>query len=129
MDIANRISNESHAVRLKVGAVIVKDGNIISFGYNGTPPGWDNCCEYADGDQIKTKPEVLHAEMNSLLKLAREGGNGRDAEMFCTHSPCIECAKAIATVGISKFYYRYEYRRDEGIEFLKKFGVEVEQVS
>jgi dCMP deaminase len=130
MSIALGASKLSRSTRLQVGAVVVKDGNIRSFGYNGTPPGWNNECEIVDeaGNSV-TSPHVIHAEMNSLLKLARDGGSGNGAVMYCTHSPCIDCAKSIATAGISKVYYRHEYRKDDGVKFLEKFGVEVEQLA
>lgn len=137
MDIAERVAQMSYAERLKVGCVIVKDRNIISMSWNGTPSGWDNCCEDYDTINIggiltlqqKTKPEVLHAEENSILKLAREGKSGKDATMFCTHAPCIHCARMIGGAGISSLYYRNIYRDDSGIEYLKKYGTEIIHVS
>jgi len=145
MDIANRVSKMSYAVKLKVGAIIEKDGRIISLGWNGTPSGWDNCCEYKqeipsltnilpqrDMDntslneyKLVTKPEVLHAERNALDKLARSHESGLGAIMYCTHSPCLECAKSILGSGIKKLIYQTEYRSDEGIKFLIKSGLDV----
>jgi dCMP deaminase len=129
MDIAVRTSNMSRAARLQVGSVIVKDTRIISMGWNGTPAGWDNSCEelLPDGT-LKTKPEVLHAEMNSLMKLSRSNESGLEATMFVTHSPCIECAKGIYQAGIKEVFYKNDYRSDDGINFLKKCGVEVKKV-
>ena len=112
----------STAQRLHVGAICVKDDKIVSIGYNGTPPGWDNCCEDANG---KTLPEVCHAESNCLMKLARHGGGANGSTMFCTHSPCIECAKLILVAGITTVYYIDEYRSLQGVEFLAKAGVTV----
>lgn len=130
MDWASRTAELSHAVRLQVGAVIVKDDTVISYGYNGMPSGWDNNCEdliqYSDDTvSLKTKPEVLHAESNAIAKLARSSNSGKDADIFITHSPCIECAKLIFQSGIKNVYYRENYRDDSGIQFLEKSGVNV----
>ena len=132
LNIASEVAKMSYARRLQVGAVIVKEDRIISMGYNGTPSGWDNNCEDeiydADVIKLKTKPEVLHAEMNALMKLAKMGGTGGDhATMFLTHSPCLECAKGIYQAGIEQVYYRQNYRSNEGIEFLKKCRVGIDQ--
>jgi dCMP deaminase len=131
MDVAERTSQLSHAIRLKVGAIIVKDGRIISIGYNGMPAGWENNCEDQtyedDGFRIRltTKPEVLHAETNAISKLARSTEAGDNAILFCTHAPCIDCAKLIYQSGISSVYYRDTYRDDSGLIFLEKSGVNV----
>jgi dCMP deaminase len=136
MDVAERTSQLSHAVRLKVGAIIVKEDRIISIGYNGMPSGWDNNCEYEEiydykfNDehyQLKTRPEVLHAESNCLAKLAKSNESGMGATLFITHAPCIECAKLIYQSGINSIYYRNAYRSDDGINFLNKSGVNVTQ--
>ena len=133
MDWAKRTAQLSHAKRLHVGAVIVKDDTMISYGYNGMPAGWDNDCEYTVDDAMgydtgKTKPEVLHAERNALDKLAKRGGvGGADASMFITHAPCLECAKSIYGAGIKNVYFRQQYRSDDGVEFLKKCSVNVSQ--
>jgi dCMP deaminase len=128
--IAINTSQLSYARRLKVGAIIVKNDCIVSFGYNGTPSGWDNNCEDEVGTpaQLVTKPEVLHAEMNALMKLAKSTLSSEDGTMFCTHAPCLDCAKGIYQAGISSVYYINEYRSNEGINFLKKSGVEICQV-
>ena len=133
MDWAARTAHLSHAKRLQVGAVIVKDDSVISYGYNGMPAGWDNNCEdvtgYNLGEPIlKTKPEVLHAEMNSLMKLARSTNSGNQASMFITHSPCLECAKGIHQAGIKEVFYGEDYRSDAGIVFLKKCGIKIEKI-
>jgi dCMP deaminase len=134
MDWAKRVSELSHARRLQVGAVIVKDDSVISYGYNGMPSGWDNNCE----DEIHqpvgrvnlvTKPEVLHAESNAISKLAKSTNSGVGSTMFLTHSPCMECAKLIYQSGINTVYYDASYRSTDGIEFLKKSGVNVVQSS
>jgi dCMP deaminase len=133
MDWADRTAQLSHARRLQVGAVIVKDDSVISYGYNGMPAGWDNNCEdvtsYNLGEEIlKTKPEVLHAESNAIAKLAKSTNSGLGATMFVTHAPCMECAKLIYQSGIGHVLYRNTYRDSSGITFLKKSGVEVEQI-
>lgn len=127
MDVAERTAQLSYAKRLKVGAVVVKDKNIISFGYNGTPEGMDNNCEELiageDGHYLKTKPEVIHAEANAICKLARQGNSGSQATMFLTHAPCVECAKLIVQSGISSVYWRTAYRDDTGLKLLHKAGI------
>jgi dCMP deaminase len=138
MDTAERFAQLSSAVRLKVGAVVVKDHRIISIGYNGMPSGWDNVCEeivtptlpylQGDGPTLKTKDEVIHAEANAILKLAKSNDGGDGASLFCTHAPCIQCAKLVAGAGIKKFYYRDTYRDDHGLVFLVKSGIEVVKV-
>ena len=137
MKVARTFADLSTARRLKVGAIVVKDNRIISIGYNGMPAGWDNTCEdhiteYCDvtkswlpTGETKTKPEVLHAERNALDKLARSTESGDGSTMFCTHSPCLECAKSIYGAGITKIYYGEDYRSTDGIEFLQKCGVEI----
>lgn len=144
MKAAQLFSELSHARRLHVGAIVVKDDRIISIGYNGMPSGWDNNCEYeevysrqvAPGDdyelvhtgKLVTRPEVLHAETNAISKLAKSTESGDGASMFITHSPCLDCAKLIYQSGIKSVYYRESYRSDDGIQFLQKSGVQVEQV-
>ena len=122
MDVAERFAQLSHAKRLQVGAVVVKDDRIISIGYNGMPTGWDNTCE---DKHFKSKPEVLHAESNAIAKLASSHESGKNATLLCTHAPCIECAKLIYQSGISTVYYKDAYRSSVGIEFLKKSKVKV----
>ena len=134
METAQTFAELSHARRLKVGAIVVKEDRIISIGYNGMPAGWDNTCEYEDfyedGSTIlTTKPEVLHAETNAIAKLAKSNDSGNGATMFITHSPCIECAKLIYQSGINHVVYMQKYRDDAGIQFLEKSGVTVEQVT
>jgi dCMP deaminase len=161
MKTAELFAGLSKAIRLNVGAIIVKDNRIISIGYNGTPAGWDNICEdkewctdgswlspeeiktgwpytgqYIDESgntaegryRLRTKPEVIHAEMNAIGKLARSSESGEGSTMFITHAPCIECAKLIGTSGISKVYYRNSYRDTSGIDFLHKSNVSVEKL-
>lgn len=125
MDVAFRFSKLSHARRLKVGALIVKDNRIISIGYNGTPAGWDNTCET---EQNTTKEEVIHAEMNCIQKLAKSHESGNDSIMFITHSPCISCAKAIHGSGITEVYYKNIYRDKAGLNFLEKCQIPTYQI-
>jgi len=117
LNIAKEVSILSHCERSKVGAVLVKDGNIVAFGYNGTPAGMNNCCERND----VTVPEVIHAEMNAILKAARSGYAVGGAELYLTLSPCVDCAKLILQSGIKRVIYLQEYRKTDGVEFLKKF--------
>jgi dCMP deaminase len=125
-NIAHEVAQMSHARRLQVGAVIVKDDRVISMGYNGMPAGWENNCETTLEDgTLKTKPEVLHAESNALAKLARSTESGLGADLFVTHSPCLDCAKLIFQSGISRVWFSNDYRDDSGIRFLKASGVEV----
>ena len=132
MDTAERFAELSSAVRLKVGAVVVQENRIISIGYNGMPSGWTNECENIiqhsdDTITTVTKDEVIHAEANAISKLARDGERAAGATMFCTHAPCIQCAKIIYGAGINTFYYRSQYRDNDGLEFLKKCNIQVEQ--
>ena len=133
MGIADLTAKLSYAKRLQVGAVIVKGNQIIGTGYNGMPTGWDNNCEEKvwnvhDGDYtLKTKPEVLHAESNAVAKVSRSTESSEGAMLFCTHAPCIECAKLIHQSGINTLYYRKHYRDDSGLQFLKQGGVNVHQ--
>ena len=135
MDTAERFAQLSSAKRLQVGACVVKDNRIISIGYNGMPSGWTNECEeivevHEDGGVVtKTKDEVIHAEANAILKLARDGESGNGSSLFCTHAPCIHCAKLVHGAGINKVYYRHSYRDTIGLDFLEKCGIELEKVS
>jgi dCMP deaminase len=126
MDCAERFAQLSSAKRAQVGAIIVKDNRIISIGYNGMPSGWDNVCEISD----KTRPEVLHAEANAITKMARSSESCEDAVMFCTHMPCMDCAKLIYQSGISKFYYKHDYvaAKGTGKVFLNECEIEMEQI-
>lgn len=128
MQAAHLYAELSTARRLKVGALVVKDDRIISIGYNGMPAGWDNNCEHEVNGELKTKLEVLHAETNAIAKLARSSESGLDADLFVTHSPCLDCAKIIFQSGIRRVYYATDYRDDSGIIFLKNSGVEVERI-
>ena len=137
MKTAETFAELSSARRLHVGAIIVKDDRIISIGYNGMPSGWDNNCEYEEiydyklSDevyQLKTRPEVLHAETNAIAKLARSNESGLGSTMFITHAPCLDCAKLVYQSGINTVFYRNSYRDEKGIQFLEKAGVAVEKI-
>ena len=135
MDVAESFAKLSSAVRLQVGAIVVKDDRIISIGYNGMPSGWDNACEevvppneWVEFEQLKTKPEVLHAETNAIAKLAKSSESGLGAAMFVTHAPCIDCAKIVYQSGIDTVYYKNNYRSTQGLEFLTKSNVDVIKV-
>ncbi len=128
LNIAKEISQMSYCVRAKVGSVLVKESNIVSMGYNGMPSGLENCCEDTSDDGIlSTKSEVLHAELNSILKAARMGISTEGTTMYCTLSPCKDCSKLILSAGVKRVVYLELFSRDNGsIDFLKKF-IEVEQ--
>ena len=133
MDIAQRTAELSHARRLKVGSIIVKEDRIISIGYNGMPAGWDNNCENelhqpVGRVDLVTKPEVLHAETNAIAKLARSGDSGLDADLCVTHAPCLDCAKLIYQSGIRRVYFGQAYRDTAGVDFLKNSNIQVEQI-
>lgn len=156
MDVAHRTAQLSYAQRLKVGCLVVKNDRIISLGFNGTPSGWDNTCEIHSpmpGDvggwlsqqeieqtwphidesgvryKLVTKQEVLHSEMNALMKLAKSTESGEGATMFITHAPCINCAKAIYQAGITEVIYDSDYRSADGVYFLKKCGMNISKLS
>jgi dCMP deaminase len=122
LNIAKEISTLSKCNRSKVGAILVKDGNIISMSYNGTPSGMDNCCERDD----VTLPYVIHAEMGAILKAAKTGNSVDGSTLYLTLSPCLDCSKLILQSGIKKVVYLNVYRNTQGIDFLSQF-IEVEQ--
>ena len=115
-------AENSYCTRRKVGALIVKDKMIISDGYNGTPSGFENVCELDNGT---TKPYVLHAEANAITKIAKSGNNSDGATLYVTASPCLECSKLIIQSGIRRVVYSEAYRLTDGIDLLKRAGVEV----
>ena len=129
LDMAARWADVSRAIRRKVGCLIVKDGQIISCGFNGTPSGFDNRCEEGGYPNLVTKKEVLHAESNALMKIARTNNSSLGATMYLTCAPCFDCAKLIIQAGISRVVYREEYRCKEGIKLLQKANLTVEQIS
>lgn len=145
MQMAEVWASRSKANRLQVGALLVKDQQIISDGYNGMPSGVeDDVCEYWDfpssyggqdgiggppNKELRTKLDVLHAESNTLLKIAKNGGTGAEgATLYTTHSPCPECAKLIKQAGVVRVVFRHTYRLSDGIVLLRKLGVQVQQL-
>ncbi len=141
IDTAFRVSEMSHGIRLKVGAVAVRENNILSYGYNGTPAGQPNECEYKlyeenpnkaydgfdeyGGYRLVTKDSVLHAEENAILKIAKSTQSSEGATMYITHAPCAKCSRMIATAGFKRLIYKNIYRDTTGIELLADMGVEV----
>jgi dCMP deaminase len=133
MKVAELTSTLSYAKRLQVGSVIVKGNKILATGYNGMPSGWDNTCETTEIveldekfiKQLVTKQEVLHSETNAIAKVSASTESSEGATMFCTHAPCINCAKLIYQSGINNLYYRDTYRDTAGITFLESSGVSV----
>lgn len=123
MRMARIWAENSYCERRKVGALIVKNKMIISDGYNGTPSGFENVCE---DENNRTKPYVLHAEANAITKVARSSNSSEGSTLYVTSSPCIECAKLIIQAGIRRVVYAEEYHTLDGVELLKRAGVEVE---
>lgn len=141
LNAAKAYAELSHAVRLKVGAVIVRDDRIVSIGYNGTPSGRDNICEeeVPDDEQagifpqlpmmkLVSKPEVCHAEMNAIMFSARNGVSTNGCSVYITHSPCYECAKMIVQSGIREVFYETPYRDTSSLKFLEECGVTVKKI-
>lgn len=118
-------AQNSYCKRRQVGALLVKDRMIISDGYNGTPSGFENKCEDENG---VTKPYVLHAEANAITKVAKSGNNSLGATMYVTAAPCLECSKLIIQAGIRRVVYRDEYRLTDGVDLLRRAGIEVEKL-
>jgi dCMP deaminase len=115
-------AENSYCRRRQVGALIVRDGAIISDGYNGTPAGFENVCEDEEG---RTKPHVLHAEANAITKVAKSNNSSQGATLYVTASPCIECAKLIIQAGIRRVVYSEDYRAADGLDLLRRAGIEV----
>jgi dCMP deaminase len=120
--MARSWSKLSHCNRKQVGAIIVKDEMIISDGYNGTPGGFDNCCEDDEGN---THWYVLHAEANAILKVAKSTNNCKGATLYLTHSPCKDCSKLVLQAGIKRLVYAEQYKDPSGIDFLTSAGLDV----
>ena len=123
--IASEWSKLSYCKRKQVGAIIVRDRMIISDGYNGTPSGFENCCE---DEENLTKWYVLHAEANAILKVARSTQSCEGATLYITLSPCKDCSKLIHQSGIKRVVYLEEYKDTSGVDFLRKAGVEAEHL-
>lgn len=124
LEMAYVFANLSKAKRRKVGCIIVKDGQVISNGFNGTPSGFNNRCEVND----VTKPEVLHAESNALMKIARSTNSSIGSTMYLTCSPCFECAKLIIQSGIIRLVYKEDYRKEDGIDLLRLTDIIIEKI-
>ena len=124
LEMASVWAKNSYCKRRQVGAIIVKDRMIISDGYNGTPSGFENVCEDDNG---VTKPYVLHAEANAITKVAKSGNSSLSATLYVTASPCLECAKLIIQAGISRVVYQEEYRITDGVDLLRRAGIQVEK--
>lgn len=125
IEMATVWARNSYCKRRQVGALLVKDKMIISDGYNGTPSGFENVCEDENG---VTKPYVLHAEANAISKVAQSGNSSQGATLYVTASPCIECSKLIIQAGIKRVVYKDEYRLTDGVDLLRRAGIEVEKV-
>ena len=125
LQMAGIWAKNSYSKRLQVGALLVKDRMIISDGYNGTPSGFENICEDENG---VTKPYVLHAEANAITKVAKSGNSSQGSTLYVTASPCLECSKLIIQSGIKRVVYRDEYRLTDGVDLLRRAGIEVEKV-
>ena len=125
LEMAEIWARNSYCKRRQVGAILVKDRMIISDGYNGTPSGFENQCEDESG---AAKPYVLHAEANAITKVAKSGNNSLGATLFVTAAPCLECAKLIIQAGIQRVVYKDEYRLTDGIDLLRRAGIEVEKI-
>lgn len=125
LKMAETWASLSHCNRKQVGALIVKDGMIISDGYNGTPSGFDNCCEDDDGN---THWYVLHAEANAILKVSKSTNSALGATLYLTLSPCKECAKLILQAGITRVVFKNEYKDNSGLNFLREAGVDVQVI-
>jgi len=136
MDTARRYAQLSSAKRAQVGAVIVKDGRILSIGYNGMPSGWDNSCEHevktgntGYGRKLVTKDEVIHAESNAITKVARSSESTEGSTLYTTMLPCLDCAKLIYQSGIRKVYYSDQYPKGTaGLDFLNKCEIPVSKI-
>ena len=127
--VAQLCAKNSYAIKLQVGAIIVKDGQIMSDGFNGTPCGFENKCEVKNMDgSLHTLSYVLHAESNAILKCAKYGRSTNGSTLYITHSPCIECAKLIIQAGIVRVVYLDVYKTIDGIVILRKSGINVEKI-
>jgi dCMP deaminase len=128
MNVAKDASQLSRAIRRKVGALVVKDGNILAFSYNGTLPGQDNTCEDIIDGVLVTRDTVLHAEENALLKMSKSNGSSEGATLYATTQPCLRCSRMIAAAGIKRVVYNEAYRDSSGVELLVDYGVKVQKM-
>lgn len=128
MDIAVAVAASSSAVKKQVGCILVKEHNIIAIGYNGTPSGFDNNCEYVSNytGKLVTSRDVLHAESNCIAKCATSSNSSEGSTMYCTYSPCYDCAKLIVQAKIKKVYFKEHYKHSDGLTLLKKANIKTE---
>jgi len=124
LEFAEQVAQQSYDKKTKVGTVITRGDSILAYSYNGTPPGWDNTMRDSEG---KTLPWVVHSEAAALAKLCRSTETSLGATLYCTLSPCIECAKLCVTAGISRIVYRDSYKSSAGIEMFKEAEIETVQ--
>lgn len=128
MNFAFELAENSKAIRAKVGAVLVTEDEVVLTGYNGTPRGADNTAEFTNEQgEMVTKPDVLHAELNCILKAARQGVSCKGSTVYVTLSPCVHCAAMLVQVGIKRLVYSIMYRDNTGIKYLTQHGVQVER--
>ena len=132
MQIALELSKRSKAIRAKVGCLLVTTDQIMIGAYNGTPSGWDNCCEDVHEtelfEHLVTKPTVIHAELNAILHAARQGVSVKGATLYTTLSPCLSCSAMISQVGIKRVVYLNEYRDTTGVDVLREHGIIVDKL-
>jgi len=134
ISIAENTANLSYCVRLKVGAIAVRDKRIICTGYNGTLPGSDNCCEYTvfnnetKETELKTKDETEHAERNLIAYAAKHGIALNKSSLYITHAPCIDCAKAIINSGFTEVYWKHAYKSSSGLDLLHRYNISSAQL-
>jgi dCMP deaminase len=128
MQMAELMASQSKAIRKKVGAVLVTNNGVVLTGYNGTPSGWDNTCEHKTEDGLVTKPETIHAELNCILKAAKQGVSVIGSSVYVTLSPCSQCAAMLAQAGVKAVYYREQYRDKSGVSLLEKHGIMTQQI-
>jgi dCMP deaminase len=128
MDVAKRVAKMSYAERTKVGSVLVKDGSILAYGFNGTPAGMSNVCEDIVDGVLVTKPEVQHAELNMFMKMLKSGISPKGGSLYVTLCPCLTCSKLVSGSGVKEVFYDAMYWDDAGLKFLKDSGVKVEKL-
>lgn len=128
MNFAFELAENSKAIRAKVGAILVTEDEVVLTGYNGTPRGADNTAEFTNEQcELVTKPDVLHAELNCILKAARQGVSCKGATVYVTLSPCVHCAAMLVQVGIKRLVFASNYRDESGLKYLTQHGVQVER--
>ena len=132
MQIALELSRRSKAIRAKVGCLLVTTDQIMIGAYNGTPSGWDNCCEDVHEtelfEHLVTKSSVIHSELNAILHAARQGVSVKGATLYVTLSPCVSCSAMISQVGIKRVVYLNKYRDTTGVDVLREHGIIVDKL-